>query len=132
MELLLTGTNGETPLLEAGRGPLDGQGKVFPEAFVGEVAQRLPIPPWECWAGRLGDTGLSRAAGSTELPPCQNCQAGVGQERDGISNANKHPWLQAQRIQLFLVAAGVQLPQRLNKLKQALNRGWEWEAAAGE
>lgn len=56
----------------------------------------------------------------------------MGQQRDGISNANKHPWLQAQRIQRFLAAAGVQLSQRLNKPKQALNRDWEWEAAAGE
>lgn len=86
-----------------------GQGKsISPESCLGLGSK----------AGRLGDAGLSRAAGSSVLYPCQPTalpRLGVDQQMDGISSANKQPWPQAQRTQLFLTAAGVQLPQRLKK-----------------
>lgn len=75
-------------------------------------------PSLECWVGRLGDTGLSWAAGTSELRPCQRCPGWAGPAKDGISSASKHPWLQAQKTRLSRAAAGVQLSQRLNKPKQ--------------
>lgn len=97
------------------------------------------------WTGQSISQGFRQGGGSKAAPPSLGvlggqagghgalegcwqhgaapCQAGVCQQRDGISSANKHPWLQAQRIQIFLAAAGVQLPQRLNKPKQATKEG---------
>lgn len=76
--------------------------------------------------GQAGGHGAVRGSGSTELHPCQPCP-GWGGPAKGAKN---HPWLQAQRTQLFLAAAGVHLPHGLS-LNRPLNRDWEWELLQG-
>lgn len=86
---------------EQGGGQWLDRAKYFPRILSGTWFEGCPAVSR---VGRPGDTGLSRAAGGSVLRPCQPTalpRLGVDRQTDGISDANKQPWPQAQRTRFF-------------------------------